>query len=65
MPSPTNEYVRALRPLLSKYGNDTRFTFILFTLDETAFSRELAPLAGHYPRSNSAPRGGSTTHPKA
>jgi glucuronate isomerase len=48
MPSPT-EYVRALRPLLSKYGNDTRFTFILFTLDETAYSRELAPLAGHYP----------------
>jgi glucuronate isomerase len=48
MPSPT-EYVRALRPLLSRYGNDTRFTFILFTLDETAYSRELAPLAGHYP----------------
>jgi glucuronate isomerase len=48
MPSPT-EYVRALRPLLSKYGNDRNFTFILFTLDETAFSRELAPLAGHYP----------------
>lgn len=48
MPSPT-EYVRALRPLLNKYGNDTRFTFILFTLDETVFSRELAPLAGHYP----------------
>ncbi len=48
MPSPT-EYVRNLRPLLSKYGNDSRLTFILFTLDETAFSRELAPLAGHYP----------------
>jgi glucuronate isomerase len=48
MPSPT-EYVRALRPLLNKYGNDPRFTFILFTLDETTFSRELAPLAGHYP----------------
>lgn len=48
MPSPT-EYVRALRPLLDKYGNDTRLTFILFTLDETTFSRELAPLAGHYP----------------
>jgi glucuronate isomerase len=48
MPSPT-EYVRALRPLLSKYGNDSRLTLILFTLDETAFSRELAPLAGHYP----------------
>jgi glucuronate isomerase len=48
MPSPT-EYVRALRPLLSKYGNDPRLTLILFTLDETAYSRELAPLAGHYP----------------
>ena len=48
MPSPT-EYVRALRPLLNKYGNDPNFTFILFTLDETSYSRELAPLAGHYP----------------
>ena len=48
IPSPT-EYVRALRPLLSKYGNNPRLTFILFTLDETSYSRELAPLAGHYP----------------
>jgi glucuronate isomerase len=48
IPSPT-EYVRNLRPLLSKYGNDSRLTFILFTLDESTFSRELAPLAGHYP----------------
>jgi glucuronate isomerase len=48
IPSPT-EYVRNLRPLLSKYGNDPRLTFILFTLDETSYSRELAPLAGHYP----------------
>jgi glucuronate isomerase len=48
MPSPT-EYVRAMRPLLNKYGNDPRLTFILFTLDETSYSRELAPLAGHYP----------------
>ena len=48
IPSPT-EYVRSLRPLLSKYGNDPRLTLILFTLDETTFSRELAPLAGHYP----------------
>ena len=48
IPSPT-EYVRNLRPLLSKYGNDSRLTFILFTLDETSYSRELAPLAGHYP----------------
>ena len=43
------EYTRALRPLLNKYGNDTRLTLILFTLDESAYARELAPLAGHYP----------------
>ena len=48
IPAPT-EYVRALRPLLSKYGNEPNFTLILFTLDETVFSRELAPLAGHFP----------------
>jgi glucuronate isomerase len=48
IPSPT-EYVRSLRPLLNKYGNDPRLTFILFTLDESTYSRELAPLAGHYP----------------
>ena len=48
IPSPT-EYVRGLRPLLSKYGNEPNFTFILFTLDESTYSRELAPLAGHYP----------------
>lgn len=43
------EYTRNLRPLLNKYGNDPRFNLILFTLDETTFGRELAPLAGHYP----------------
>ena len=43
------EYVAALRPLLAKYGNDPRLSLIVFTLDETAYSRELAPLAGHYP----------------
>jgi glucuronate isomerase len=48
IPSPT-EYVRSLRPLLNKYGNEPGFMFILFTLDESTFSRELAPLAGHYP----------------
>ncbi len=48
IPSPT-EYVRGLRPLLNKFGNDRRLTLILFTLDETTYSRELAPLAGHYP----------------
>jgi glucuronate isomerase len=35
--------------LLNKYGADPRFRLILFTLDESAYSRELAPLAGHYP----------------
>ena len=43
------EFTRNLRPLLNRYGNDTRLTLILFTLDETTYSRELAPLAGHYP----------------
>ena len=48
IPSAT-EYVRSLQPLLAKFGNDSRLTLILFTLDETTYSRELAPLAGHYP----------------
>jgi len=43
------EYTRNLLPLLNKYGNNPNFTLILFTLDETTYSRELAPLAGHYP----------------
>jgi glucuronate isomerase len=43
------EYVEALKPLLTKFGNDPRLSIILFTLDETVYSRELAPLAGHYP----------------
>ncbi|MCW2365155.1 glucuronate isomerase [Sphingobium sp. B7D2B] len=43
------EYVHALRPLLAKYGRDPRLSLIVFTLDETTYSRELAPLAGHYP----------------
>ena len=43
------DYVKALKPLLDEVGNDPRLTLILFTLDETAYSRELAPLAGVYP----------------
>jgi len=43
------EYVHALKPLLDRFGNRTDFTLILFTLDESSYSRELAPLAGHYP----------------
>src|SRR5436190_2428175 len=42
------EYTRNLRHLLNAYGNDSRFRLIVFTLDETTYSRELAPLAGHY-----------------
>jgi len=48
IPSST-EYVRSLKPLLDKFGNEARLSIILFTLDETSYSRELAPLAGHYP----------------
>ena len=43
------DYVRALKPLLDRFGNERGLTIILFTLDETVYSRELAPLAGHYP----------------
>ena len=43
------EYVESLRPLLAKYGNEAKLSIILFTLDETVYARELAPLAGHYP----------------
>jgi glucuronate isomerase len=43
------DYVRALKPLLDRYGNERNLAVILFTLDETSYSRELAPLAGHYP----------------
>ncbi len=48
IPRPTN-YVDALRPLLDRFGNESGLTIILFTLDESTYSRELAPLAGHYP----------------
>ena len=43
------DYVRALKPLLDAVGTDPRLSIILFTLDETAYARELAPLAGVYP----------------
>jgi glucuronate isomerase len=48
IPMPT-EYVHALQPLLDRFGNEASLTIILFTLDESTYSRELAPLAGHYP----------------
>jgi len=43
------EYTNNLKELLNKYGNNPKLTVIVFTLDETNYSRELAPLAGHYP----------------
>jgi len=48
IPTPT-DYVRALKPLLDRFGTERDLTIILFTLDETAYARELAPLAGVYP----------------
>ena len=43
------EWTRNLQELLHAHGNDPRLTLVLFTLDESTYSRELAPLAGHYP----------------
>jgi glucuronate isomerase len=43
------DYVHALQPLLGRYGSEKDLTIIVFTLDEDSYSRELAPLAGHYP----------------
>lgn len=43
------EFTRNLATLLQKFGNSENFTLVLFTLDESCYSRELAPLAGHYP----------------
>ncbi len=43
------EFTRNLHALLNDYGNDPRLTLVLFTLDESTYARELAPLAGHYP----------------
>jgi len=43
------DYVSALKPMLDAVGRSSDLTIILFTLDETAYARELAPLAGVYP----------------
>jgi glucuronate isomerase len=42
-------FMAELKPLLDRFGNRADFTLLLFTLDESTYSRELAPLAGHYP----------------
>ncbi len=43
------DYVSALKPLLDRFGSEPSFSLIVFTLDESVYARELAPLAGHYP----------------
>jgi len=48
IPLPTS-YVSGLKPLLDRFGNEPSLRIILFTLDESTYARELAPLAGHYP----------------
>jgi glucuronate isomerase len=44
-----SEFTHNLKPLLDLFGREQKLTLILFNLDETTYSRELAPLAGHYP----------------
>ncbi len=43
------DFVNALKPLLDRFGNESDLALILFSLDESSYARELAPLAGHYP----------------
>jgi glucuronate isomerase len=43
------DWTRGLRALLEEWGNDPSFRLVVFGLDEATYSRELAPLAGHYP----------------
>jgi glucuronate isomerase len=43
------EFTRPLQPLLNRFGNHPNFSLILFTLDESTYARELAPLASYYP----------------
>ncbi|WP_347350745.1 glucuronate isomerase [Intrasporangium sp.] len=43
------EFTRGLQPLLDRFGNSAGFHLVVFTIDETVYSRELAPLAGYYP----------------
>ncbi len=44
-----SEFTHNLKPLLDLFGNEPDLKVIIFNLDETVYSRELAPLAGHYP----------------
>ncbi|MCU1528288.1 MAG: glucuronate isomerase [Frondihabitans sp.] len=49
LPDVSASYTRELRPILEAFGTQPRFRLVLFTVDETAFTREIAPLAGFYP----------------
>lgn len=49
LPLISSSYTEPLRPILERFGTDPRFRLVLFTVDETAFSREIGPLAGFYP----------------
>lgn len=43
------EFTHALKPLLNRFGFAEKFKLVIFTLDESTYSRELAPIAGAYP----------------
>nr|BFF24146.1 glucuronate isomerase [Glycomyces mayteni] len=61
----SNDYTIGLKPLLNAFGNHPRFRIVLYTLDETVFSREIAPLAGGYSAVFAGAPGGSSTPRKA
>lgn len=48
MPKPA-DFVASLKPMLDRFGNEPDLTIVIYTLDETTYGRELAPMAGHYP----------------
>ncbi len=48
LPGPST-FTRGLRRVLNDFGRSETFRLVLFTTDETAFSREIAPMAGFYP----------------
>src|SRR5665811_889348 len=56
-------YTRPLTPVLRDFGSNPKFRLVLFTVDETSFSREIAPLAGFYPSVYAGAPGGSSTAP--
>ncbi|BDZ50395.1 uronate isomerase [Frondihabitans sucicola] len=63
LPLIRSSYTEPLRPILEAFGTHPTFRMVLFTVDETAFTREIGPLAGFYPRCSPGRRGGSSTLP--